>query len=344
MARILVGITTRNRPHYVREAVQSVLAQTMGDIRVIVSENPTTPEVSAQTAAWIASLGDARVSYQLQLIDGGEYGQGRYLISQCTEPYFCILHDDDRMEPDYLESALAVLEREEDVALYCSSLYLINGKGDRLPEPPGEFGAYCKIRDNYPEGRIASSLEPLLEFGLFSISGAVFRSSRITEYGLVDLDIGGIYPFEFNVFLRVAERRLPAWYSRRQLIAYRWHDTSMRQADGSILTRYMVEILVELLERRRFQGRAERLRRRLQAYNCRNLGCILLVAGEYRESLAILWKAVRLHPWGPTLWAYLIAAWVAPGLMRSRWQSRVNLSPPSPSWQEAIPAQARLSR
>jgi glycosyltransferase involved in cell wall biosynthesis len=336
MARILVGIPTRNRPHYLREAVLSVLAQSMGDFRLVVSENPSLPEVAAENAAWIESLGDARVSYHLQALDGGEYGQGRYQIGQCREEYYCMLHDDDRMEPDYLAQALAVLDFENDLAFFSSGQYLIDGQGQAQPALTEEYAAF-QARDRFAEGRMENIVEPLLEFGLFSISGAVFRTASVADYGLVDPDLGGIYPFEFNVFLRIAERGLPAWYTPKRLIAYRWHDASMRQADGSILTRYMVETLVELLERRRFQGRAERLRRRLLAYNRRNLGYILLVAGERRCALSQLLNALCLHPFGPSLWAYWIAALLAPGLVRRRWKSRVNLTPPSPSWAAAIP-------
>ncbi len=85
-------------------------------------------------------------------------------------------------------------------------------------------------------------------------------------------------------------------------------------------------------------GREEFLRRRLLAYNKRNLAYILLVAGEHQAGLRHLVEAVRLHPQGRSLWAYLAGALLAPRLVRRRWASRVNLAPPQPSWQQAIPA------
>ena len=336
MASILVGISTRNRPHYVRETVMSVREQTLTDIRIVVSENPTTPEISASTVQWIDEQNDPRLSYTLQPLDSGEYGQGRYLIEECKERYFCLIHDDDLMEPGYLEYAVKTLDENPDLAFFSSSQYLIDAEGNKQDALTEEYALY-QARDKYPEGRMLDTLMPLLEHGLFSISGAVFRYSDVVEYGLVDSDIGGIYPFEFNVFLRIAERGLGAWYSPKRLIAYRWHDTSMRQSDGSILTLYMVETLVELLERRKFTGRAEKSRRRLLSYNLRNLGYILLVAHRKKEALSALAKAVRLNPAGLSLWAYLAVAIIAPAYVRSRWQDKVNISPPSPSWKAAIP-------
>lgn len=321
----------------VRDAVLSVLAQRHADFRLIVSENPSSPDVSAQVSAWVASLGDPRVSYHLQPIDGGEYLQGRYLVEQCREPYFCMLHDDDRMEPDYLAQAIERMDADGELAFFASSQYVIDKQGERQLEMTEQYARF-QARDRFAEGRMDNILEPLLEFGLFSISGPVFRHASVASYGLVDADLGGIYPFEFNVFLRIAERGLPAWYTPKRLIAYRWHDTSMRQSDGSILTRYMVENLVELLERRRFCGRAEMLRRRLLAYNLRNLGCIEIVAGERRKGAATMREAVKLRPSAAGLWAYAAAALVAPWLLRKRFGSRVNLAPPSPSWAQAVPS------
>jgi glycosyltransferase involved in cell wall biosynthesis len=339
MARVLVTVPTRNRPLMVRDAVQSVLAQSMPDFRLIVTENPSAPEVSAQVREWVESLGDPRASYHLHALDGGEYLQGRFLVGECREPYFCMLHDDDRMEPRYLERALEKLDGDAELAFFSSGQYIIDANGDRQPGMTERYAAF-QARDRYPAARMENTLEPLLEHGLFSISGTVFRHSAVAPYGLVDADLGGIYPFEFNVFLRVAERGLPAWYTPERLIAYRWHNSSMRQSDGSILTRYMVETLVELLRRRRFTGRAEKLRRRLLAYNLRNLGCIEVVAGERANGLRFLLEAIRLHPQGASLWTYAAAAMAAPWWLRQRFGAKVNLSPPSPSWAQAVPSPA----
>lgn len=341
MARVLVGISTRNRPQYVRETIASVLRQSCTDIRIIVSENPSTPEVSESNSKWIASLNDPRITYQLQPIDGGEYGQGRYLLGECSEPYFCMIHDDDLMDPDYIENALKILDEHQDMAFFASSQYLIDAKGREQPQLTEQY-SQSQARDRFAEGPLPDVLSVLLEFGLFSISGAVFRRCCIVDYGLVDSDLGGIYPFEFNVFLRIAERGLPCWYSPRRLIAYRWHDTSMRNLDGSILTRYMVEQLVELLDRRKFVGRQEKLRRKLLSYNLRNLGYILMVDGQRKRALEKLYRAVRLNPVGASLWVYLLAALLVPKSVENQWRKKVNLDPPPQSWTDAIPEEEKI--
>jgi len=337
MPKVLVGVMTRNRLRYVRETVQSVLAQTFTDIRVIVSENPTRPEVAQELRAWLEALQDPRVSYVLQPIDGGEYAQGRFLFGQCTEPYFCFMHDDDAMEPGYIAKAVAALEADPGLCLFQSGQHVIDADGVVQPAWSDDYARF-QAR-NRQQGRIDNALDALLEHGLFSISGAIFRTDHMRRSGLVDADLGGIYPFEFNVFLRALEGGAAAGYTPERLLRYRWHDSSMRHTDGASLTDYMVRDLVCLLERRHFKGRSERLRRRLLAFNLRNLSFISLVAGQPVQARLHLRRALGLYPAGLGLWAAALALLVAPLRLRQRFAGRVNLAPRSPGWAQAIPGQ-----
>lgn len=342
MAKVLVGIPTRNRPLLVREAVLSVLAQSETDWRLIVSENPSGAEAALELKRWIESLGDPRVSYVLQDIDGGEYGQGRYLFDHCTEPYLCFLHDDDRMDPTYLARALKALDSEPACCLFGSSQYIITANGELDPDHSDTYSAMLG-RDQYQTGPMPKALDALLASGLFSISGVVLRHSAIADRGLVDPDLGGLFPFEFNVFLRALETGRPAYYTPERLIAYRWHNGSMRQTDGATLTRFMVEPLILLLRRRHFSGRTDRLRKRLLSYNLRNLACIELVAGQRGQALRQILAALLENPLGPSIWAYALAILILPGWMQRRYDGRVNLAPPSPSWALAIPLPPKTS-
>src|SRR5688500_13197745 len=134
-----VGIPTKDRPRYVREAILSVLAQTHPRIRVVVSDNQSAPEVSADVARYVQELGDPRVCYHLQPEDRGEYGQGRFLIDQCREDYFTILHDDDRLEPEHLALAVKVMEANPELAFFSTGQRVIDEQGRQLPERTQEY-------------------------------------------------------------------------------------------------------------------------------------------------------------------------------------------------------------
>ena len=82
MARILIGVPTKNRPGFLRETIESVLGQSYQDIRVLISDNRSDPHLSARVRSFVEELGDPRIEYYLQERDEGEYGQGRFLFGR----------------------------------------------------------------------------------------------------------------------------------------------------------------------------------------------------------------------------------------------------------------------
>ena len=260
-----VGIPTKDRPHFVCEAIQSVLAQTYPRVRVVVSDNQSAPAAAAEVARYVRETGDPRVGYHLQPEDRGEYGQGRFLIDQCREEYFVILHDDDRLDPEHIACAVNVMEADRQLAFFSTRQRVIDEQGRELPGRTQEYDRR-EGREGLSEGRIDNVLALFMRHGgIFSISGTVFRSAAVRAAGLVDADCEGLYPFEYNVFLRQAERGASAYYSTRPLVAYRQHAGTMRNYARPFFNRRMMQTLIQILERRRFSGEAERLRRRISA-------------------------------------------------------------------------------
>lgn len=328
MAKVLIGIPTKNRQEYVKEAIQSVLEQTFTDIRVVVSDNCSRPEVSAEVERYVSQVNDPRLSYYLQPEDGGEYGQGRYFMRVCADEEFIVmLHDDDRLEPDQLEYALSKLDADKELAFFSNSQYLFDQDGNVLEEKTREYSNYVN-RDRFSEGRMDRVLDTLLKYGLYSVSSTVFRIASVHDYGLVDPDCEGLYPFEFNVFLRIGERGLPAYYTPKKLTGYRWHDASMRNTDGSTLNKVMVETLIKILEKRSFDSDSEKLRRRLLSFNYRNYALIQIVAEDRKGCFQALRRALSLNPLSLNIWAYSGLAILFPFLVRRYWGPRVNLAPP----------------
>src|SRR5258706_4801136 len=113
MSRIFVGIPTRNRPRFVREAIESVLAQSCGEFHVVVSDNASCAEASDSVGRYVSSLDDDRLTFVRQESNTGEYGQGRYLFRRAEgHEFFVILHDDDILRPRYFAKALDALTRD----------------------------------------------------------------------------------------------------------------------------------------------------------------------------------------------------------------------------------------
>ncbi len=289
--RVFIGIPTFNRPHYLRATIASLRAQTLGAWRAIVSDNDSPPAAAAAARAAVEAAGDPRLSYVLQPENGGEYGQGRFFFGAARdEDYFVILHDDDLLRPDYLETALRTLDRRPHLAYFHCAPAVIDADGRESAELTRWYSAYHG-QEGVSAGEIVV-LDRLLRTGFTPICGTCFRLSRLRESGFVDPDLGGNYPFELNVLLRLGERGLRAWYSPERRIVFRVHPGALRNADRLMENAGVVDAMITLLGRRRFTGANERFRRRLLSRLHRARAVMELRAGRIAPARAALREAV----------------------------------------------------
>ena len=98
--KVTVGIPTFNRAGWLRESIESVLAQTFTDFRLVVSDNASdddTPEV-------VRSFDDDRIHYVRSQRNVGPVGNSRRLIALAeTTEFLVLLPDDDVLYPGHLQ-------------------------------------------------------------------------------------------------------------------------------------------------------------------------------------------------------------------------------------------------
>src|SRR3954447_15839297 len=107
MAEPLVSIITPtyDRPGYLREAIESVLAQTFGDFELLVCDDGSPPA----TEELVKSFDDPRIVYlrspgRLGVLDNSLMG-----FARARGRYVTALFDDDAWEPEFLERVVAPL-------------------------------------------------------------------------------------------------------------------------------------------------------------------------------------------------------------------------------------------
>ncbi len=109
-----VVIATRDRPHLLRRALGSVAAQTFADFELILVDDSASEPGRAKHAALLRELVPTGALCPLPPEEGG-HGPGHarnHGIAQATRPYVAFLDDDDEwIDPDYLETAAAAIER-----------------------------------------------------------------------------------------------------------------------------------------------------------------------------------------------------------------------------------------
>jgi glycosyltransferase involved in cell wall biosynthesis len=103
---LTVIVPTFNRCDWLPRAVESVLAQTYPDFRLIISDNASTDETSEVAA----SFHDPRISYVRRDRHRGLNEHYNLCIDEVSTKYFLIVPDDDALLPEAIEALLPVLE------------------------------------------------------------------------------------------------------------------------------------------------------------------------------------------------------------------------------------------
>jgi glycosyltransferase involved in cell wall biosynthesis len=122
--RVGLGLFVYNGERYLTEAVDSLLAQTMGDFVLDISDNASTDGTEEICRAYAAS--DPRVRYIRQPENRGAIWNCNFAmgISPDTELYKACAHD-DVYAPTYVERCLEELDRRpEIVACHSRTLYI----------------------------------------------------------------------------------------------------------------------------------------------------------------------------------------------------------------------------
>ena len=143
MPQISVIIPTYNRSALVKEAVESVLAQTLGDLEVLVVDDGSTDD----TRKTIEAIKDKRVRYFYKE-NGGVSSARNIGLRQATGEYIAFLDSDDLWEPDYLNTMISAIKKDEKYGAVYTSLRQYYTDGSITKRYRGEHCISGKITRN----------------------------------------------------------------------------------------------------------------------------------------------------------------------------------------------------
>ncbi len=121
-ATITVGIPTYNRASLLREAIESVLAQSYASFRLIVSDNGSEDD----TASVVRSFDDQRIQYVRAQRNTGPLANFNRLIGLAETEYVVLLCDDDIMYPEYLRTVVDLMARHPSVGAVHAAYHRID--------------------------------------------------------------------------------------------------------------------------------------------------------------------------------------------------------------------------
>jgi glycosyltransferase involved in cell wall biosynthesis len=142
--RVSVVMPVRDGERFLREALESTLAQTLADLELIVVDDGSTdatPEILAE-----AAQGDPRLRIQRQE-PGGLSVAINAGCALAQAPLIARMDADDVMLPDRLERQVVYLDGHPDVALLGGGIVLVDEKGNEIDREPGRLHLDFLVRN-----------------------------------------------------------------------------------------------------------------------------------------------------------------------------------------------------
>lgn len=126
-----------NAQRYLREAVETLLAQTMGDFELILSDNASTDATGEICREYAAK--DGRVRYHRNATNLGVVANFNRAFDLARGAYFKWAAYDDLHAPAYLERCAAVLDADPSLAVCHSRTRSIDDQGRDRGEFPSRY-------------------------------------------------------------------------------------------------------------------------------------------------------------------------------------------------------------
>jgi cellulose synthase/poly-beta-1,6-N-acetylglucosamine synthase-like glycosyltransferase len=218
--KVTIAIPTYRRPDLLRQCVAGALAQTVGEIEVLVSDNGNDGEV----AEVVASFGDVRVMHAPLARNIGMAANMTRCLYLGTAPYVKVLQDDDVLMPDSIEHTLLRFERDPALTIVHSAHRVIDASG-KLIEP---FANWSGATSDWEMDGKTFIWRSLSSGVLFHISTALIRRDALRDDRFED--VGGYN--DLALWLRMAARGARFAYVHRPLVAIREHASSESVRQG----------------------------------------------------------------------------------------------------------------
>ncbi len=220
-----------NCERYLREAIDSVFAQTYEDWEIIFWEDNASKDDSENIAR---SYGD-KLRYFRSDVSLPLYGSRNLAVQQVRGKYIAILDCDDVWLPTKLEEQIPLLEQDEDVGLVYSDCCLFNEKGRE------------KRSFKFKKPHRGNIFSELLMENFINTQTVVIRRKAFESLNTF-FDGRLIMAGDYDAYLRISYR----WkvdYVDKPLARYRVHRKSKSWKDGRELITVELDLIIENLNK-----------------------------------------------------------------------------------------------
>jgi glycosyltransferase involved in cell wall biosynthesis len=128
---VTIGIPTYNRATgYLPEALESALAQNYPNLEIVVSDNGS----SDNTESVVNNYADSRIRFFRQQPSITPNDNFNFCLNQANGAYFLMLHDDDKIDPEFIDSCMRAANYEEHFGIIRTGTRIINAAGSVINE------------------------------------------------------------------------------------------------------------------------------------------------------------------------------------------------------------------
>ena len=178
---VTIGLPVYDSEKHLRQSLDSLLAQTYRDFVLIISDNASTDGTASICRQYVES--DSRVRYFRNATNIGNPGNFNRVFELTESKYLKWSTADDFWEPTFLERALAVVERDETIALCYPKTYVVDADG--LNPQPYEDRLHLVQED--PVDRFLTLISTI---GLAHQHLGVIRTSLLRRTHLLGTHVG----------------------------------------------------------------------------------------------------------------------------------------------------------
>ncbi len=128
---VTIAIPTYNRANgYLKQSLESALNQIYPNLEIIVSDN-CSPD---NTKAMVKNYADARIRYFRQAQGIKPNDNFNFCLKQARGDYFLLLHDDDMIDDDFVETCMQAANYDTEVGIIRTGMRRIDEHGKVLKE------------------------------------------------------------------------------------------------------------------------------------------------------------------------------------------------------------------
>jgi glycosyltransferase involved in cell wall biosynthesis len=148
--RLTIGLPVYNGEEFLPDALDSLLAQTFADFRLVISDNASTDATPEICRTYVSR--DARITYDRLPENRGVAWNFNHVVRCADTPYFKWATHDDRCAPVFLARCIEVLDRDPGIVLCYTKSYIIDRQGQVIAEYLNRIAAtaatpYERFRD-----------------------------------------------------------------------------------------------------------------------------------------------------------------------------------------------------